>query len=70
MTTWDWRRPIHWWQFLGGARQIECTINGIGECAGNAALEEIVMAMRTCAGPLPIYHQYQHRAVWRRARGW
>jgi 2-isopropylmalate synthase len=32
-----------------GARQIECTINGIGERAGNAALEEIVMAMRTRA---------------------
>ncbi len=31
----------------GGARQIECTINGIGERAGNAALEEVVMAMRT-----------------------
>jgi 2-isopropylmalate synthase len=30
-----------------GARQIECTINGIGERAGNAALEEVVMAMRT-----------------------
>ena len=29
-----------------GARQIECTINGIGERAGNASLEEIVMAMR------------------------
>src|SRR5476649_1425681 len=29
----------------GGARQIECTINGIGERAGNAALEEVVMAM-------------------------
>jgi 2-isopropylmalate synthase len=31
----------------GGARQVECTINGIGERAGNAALEEIVMALRT-----------------------
>jgi 2-isopropylmalate synthase len=31
----------------GGARQVECTINGIGERAGNAALEEIVMAIRT-----------------------
>jgi len=31
----------------GGARQIECTINGIGERAGNAALEEIVMAIKT-----------------------
>jgi 2-isopropylmalate synthase len=32
-----------------GARQVECTINGIGERAGNAALEEIVMALRTRA---------------------
>jgi 2-isopropylmalate synthase len=30
-----------------GARQVECTINGIGERAGNASLEEIVMALRT-----------------------
>jgi 2-isopropylmalate synthase len=32
---------------LEGARQVECTINGLGERAGNAALEEIVMAVRT-----------------------
>jgi 2-isopropylmalate synthase len=32
---------------MGGARQVECTINGIGERAGNAALEEIVMAVKT-----------------------
>ncbi len=32
---------------LNGARQVECTINGLGERAGNAALEEIVMAVRT-----------------------
>ncbi|WP_373976443.1 2-isopropylmalate synthase [Chitinibacter sp. SCUT-21] len=32
---------------LGGARQVECTINGLGERAGNAAMEEIVMATRT-----------------------
>lgn len=31
---------------LGGAGQVECTINGIGERAGNAALEEVVMAMK------------------------
>jgi 2-isopropylmalate synthase len=31
----------------GGARQIECTINGLGERAGNAALEEVVMALKT-----------------------
>lgn len=32
---------------LAGARQVHCTINGIGERAGNASLEEIVMAMKT-----------------------
>jgi 2-isopropylmalate synthase len=32
---------------MNGARQIECTINGLGERAGNAALEEIVMALKT-----------------------
>ncbi len=32
---------------MAGARQVECTINGLGERAGNAALEEIVMAVRT-----------------------
>ena len=32
---------------LGGARQVECTINGLGERAGNTALEEIVMAIKT-----------------------
>ncbi len=37
----------------GGARQIECTMNGIGERAGNAALEEIVMAIRTRADVMP-----------------
>ena len=31
----------------GGARQVECTINGLGERAGNASLEEIVMALKT-----------------------
>ncbi len=31
----------------GGAQQVECTINGLGERAGNAAMEEIVMALRT-----------------------
>ncbi|HLH00287.1 MAG TPA: 2-isopropylmalate synthase [Bryobacteraceae bacterium] len=36
-----------------GARQIECTVNGIGERAGNASLEEIVMAFRTRQDKLP-----------------
>lgn len=38
-----------------GARQVECTINGLGERAGNAALEELVMAIRTRADAMP-YH--------------
>jgi len=37
----------------GGARQVECTINGIGERAGNAALEEIVMALHVRNDRLP-----------------
>ena len=39
-----------------GARQIECTINGIGERAGNAALEEIVMAIRTRNDKAPFHN--------------
>ena len=39
----------------GGARQIECTINGLGERAGNAALEEVVMALRTRGDAMPYY---------------
>ena len=31
---------------MAGARQVECTINGIGERAGNAALEELLWAMK------------------------
>src|SRR6266700_4497878 len=38
-----------------GARQIECTINGIGERAGNTALEEVVMAMRVRNDVLPFW---------------
>jgi 2-isopropylmalate synthase len=38
-----------------GARQIECTVNGIGERAGNAALEELVMAMRVRNDVLPYW---------------
>jgi 2-isopropylmalate synthase len=38
-----------------GARQIECTINGIGERAGNTALEEVVMAMRVRNDTLPYW---------------
>ena len=49
----------------GGARQVECTINGLGERAGNAALEEIVMALRTRADAMPYHTEietHRHRA--------
>lgn len=40
---------------MNGARQIECTINGLGERAGNAALEEVVMAVRTRKDLYPVH---------------
>jgi 2-isopropylmalate synthase len=40
---------------VAGARQIECTINGIGERAGNCALEEVVMAMKVRNDRLPYF---------------
>ena len=39
----------------GGARQIECTINGLGERAGNTALEEVVMALKVRSDVMPFY---------------
>jgi len=39
---------------INGARQVECTVNGLGERAGNAALEEIVMAVRTRQDLFPV----------------
>lgn len=39
-----------------GARQVECTVNGIGERAGNCSLEEVVMALRTRHDILPYTH--------------
>ena len=40
---------------MNGARQVECTINGLGERAGNAALEEVVMAVRTRQDVFPCH---------------
>ena len=42
----DWQLPIPLQVLLNGARQIECTINGLGERAGNTSLEEVVMIMK------------------------
>ncbi len=46
-----------------GAGQIECTINGIGERAGNCALEEVVMALRTRADYYDAANRHPHRAT-------
>jgi 2-isopropylmalate synthase len=47
-----------------GARQIECTVNGIGERAGNASLEEVVMAMSVRADCLPFETQIDTREIY------
>ena len=47
----------------GGARQIECTINGIGERAGNAALEEVVMAINVRGDRLPFFTNIDARML-------
>ncbi len=51
-----------------GARQIECTINGLGERAGNAALEEVVMALRTRNDAMPFSTGIQTEAITRASR--
>ncbi len=40
---------------IAGARQVECAVNGLGERAGNAALEEIVMAIHTRGDAMPVW---------------
>src|SRR6266513_1911223 len=47
-----------------GARQIECTVNGIGERAGNAALEEVIMALRVRADRLPFESGIDAREIY------
>ena len=47
----------------GGARQVECTINGVGERAGNASLEEVVMATRVRSDRLPYATHIDTRAL-------
>lgn len=51
-----------------GARQIECTINGIGERAGNAALEEIVMAIRTRPDSMPFMNNIETTSIMKASR--
>jgi 2-isopropylmalate synthase len=51
-----------------GARQIECTINGIGERAGNTALEEVVMALRVRGDRLPYQNGIRSELITRASR--
>jgi len=51
-----------------GARQIECTINGIGERAGNAALEEVAMAIRTRPDVAPYQHNIETTKILRTSK--
>ncbi|MFN8723875.1 MAG: 2-isopropylmalate synthase [Rhodospirillales bacterium] len=52
----------------GGARQIECTINGIGERAGNTALEEVVMALRVRGDRMPYDSRIRSELITRASR--
>jgi 2-isopropylmalate synthase len=51
-----------------GARQVECTINGIGERAGNASLEEIVMVLKTREDKYPFYTNINTREIYKTSR--
>lgn len=51
-----------------GARQVECTINGLGERAGNAAMEEIVMALRTRSDRMPFITGVRTENIMRASR--
>ena len=51
-----------------GARQVECTINGLGERAGNAALEEIVMTLKTRQDVLPFETRVDTTQIMRASR--
>ncbi len=53
---------------LAGARQVECAVNGIGERAGNASLEEIVMLLATRAGDLDVHTDVNTRELARTSR--
>ena len=55
---------------LAGARQVECAINGIGERAGNASLEEIVMLLHTREADVGLQHRRRDTRRSRAPRGW
>ncbi len=53
---------------LNGARQIECTINGLGERAGNASLEEVVMAMNVRKDVYKVYTNIKTEEIYRTSK--
>ncbi len=53
---------------MNGARQVECTVNGIGERAGNASLEEIVMAIRTRSEALQVHTNINTEEIYRSSK--
>jgi 2-isopropylmalate synthase len=52
----------------GGARQVECTINGLGERAGNAAMEEVVMALKVRADAMAYHTNVETRMLTRASK--
>ncbi|MHB1048710.1 MAG: 2-isopropylmalate synthase [Bacteroidota bacterium] len=53
---------------MNGARQIECTVNGIGERAGNASLEEIAMAIRTRSEALNVHSTINTEEIYKSSK--
>ena len=53
---------------MNGARQIECTVNGIGERAGNASLEEIAMAIRTKSEALNVHSNINTEEIYKSSK--
>ncbi len=53
---------------MNGARQIECTVNGIGERAGNASLEEIAMAIRTRSEALNVHSNINTEEIYKSSK--
>ena len=51
-----------------GARQVECTVNGLGERAGNASMEEIIMTLRTRHDSMPFDTGIDTTQIWRTSR--
>ncbi|AIX74868.1 MAG: 2-isopropylmalate synthase [Mixta calida] len=50
---------------MAGARQVEGTLNGLGERAGNCALEEVIMTIKTRAAMMNVHTNINHHEIWR-----